>query len=54
MEQRIMDVMHNFILNDFSSVLTLKIGDKNRIIESSSNIKLTRNQILRWIVDRYF
>jgi hypothetical protein len=49
-----MNVIHNFTLNEFCSLLTLKMSDKNRIIEGSSNIKLGRNQILRWIVDRYF
>lgn len=53
-EQKIINSLHNFKLNEFSSVLTLKMIDKNRIIEGSSNIKLNRNQILRWIVDRYF
>lgn len=54
MEQKIINSLHNFKLNEFSSVLTLKMIDKNRIIEGSSNIKLNRNQILRWIVDRHF
>lgn len=53
-EHSILDSLHNFRLSEFSSVLTLKMIDRSRIIEGSSNIKLSRNQILRWIVDRHF
>lgn len=41
-------------INEFSSLLSLKIMNGNRIIEESSNLRLSINQILRWIVDRYF
>lgn len=46
--------MHNYKLNEFSSVLSVKMIDKNRIIEGTSNIKLNRYQILRWICERHF
>lgn len=53
-EQKIINLMHNYKLNEFSSVLSVKMIDKNRIIEGTSNIKLNRYQILRWICERHF
>ena len=54
MEAKIYDTLHNMKINEFSSLLSLKIIDGNRIVEESSNLKLSINQILRWVVDRYF
>ena len=34
--------------------MALKITEEKRIIEESSNLRLTVNQISRWIVDRHF
>lgn len=46
--------MHETAVNGFPSVLALKITEEKRIIEESSNLRLTVNQISRWIVDRHF
>ena len=46
--------MHEMGVSGFSSVLALKITEEQRIIEDSSNLRLTVNQISRWIVDRHF
>ena len=47
-------MIHEMNIAGFPSVLSLKITEESRIIEDNSNLRLTTNQILRWIVDRYF
>ena len=54
MEAKVFDILHTIKINNFSSFLCLKIVDGNRIIEESSNLRLSVNQILRWVVDRHF
>ena len=49
-----MATAHEIAVNGFPAVLALKITHEKRIIEESSNLRLTVNQISRWIVDRHF
>jgi hypothetical protein len=53
-EGKIFSMMHEASVAGFPSVLALKITEEKRIIEESSNLRLTVNQISRWIVDRHF
>jgi hypothetical protein len=53
-EGKIYSIMHETSVSGFPSVLALKITEEKRIIEESSNLRLTVNQISRWIVDRHF
>ena len=54
LETKILDTLHTIKINDFASILSLKIVDGKRIIEESSNLRLSVNQILRWVADRHF
>ena len=49
-----MATAHEIAVAGFPAVLALKITPEKRIIEESSNLRLTVNQISRWIVDRHF
>jgi hypothetical protein len=53
-EGKIYSLIHEAAVEGFSSVLALKITEEGRIVEESSNLRLTVNQISRWIVDRHF
>ena len=53
-EAQVMATAHEIAVAGFPAVLALKITPEKRIIEESSNLRLTVNQISRWIVDRHF
>lgn len=49
-EAQIMATAHEISVGGFPAVLALKITQEKRIVEESSNLRLTVNQIARWIV----
>lgn len=49
-----MATAHEVSVGGFPAVLALKITQEKRIMEESSNVRLTVNQISRWIVERHF
>lgn len=53
-EGKIYNMIHEREVSGFPSVLAVKISEEGRIIEESSNLRLTVNQISRWIMDRHF
>lgn len=53
-EAQVMATAHEITVSGFPAVLALKISHEKRIMEEASNLRLTVNQISRWIVDRHF